>query len=65
MISLMVDQVQKFMAKGVNAIIASSGGREGQVAINSLAGTLDSYSLLILLPMLCLPGAGVGVGFPA
>ena len=52
LVALMVDQVQSLRAKGVEAAIVSSGGREGRVAGDLLASedTLDSASLLFCSP---------------
>ena len=50
LVALMVDQVQSLRAKGVNAAIVSSGGKEGKVAGDLLApqDTLDSARLFLL-----------------
>ena len=52
LVALMVDQVQSLRARNVNAVIVSSGGREGRVAGNLLATeeTLDSASLVYCSP---------------
>ena len=52
LIALMVDQVQSLRAKGVNAVIVSSGGREGRVPTELLASedTLGSASLIFCSP---------------
>ncbi len=48
----MVDQVQSLRARNVNAVIFSSGGREGRIAQALLANedTLDSSSLIFSSP---------------
>lgn len=52
LVALMVDQVESLRAKGVDAAIVSSGGREGRVADDLLASedTLDTASLLFCSP---------------
>ena len=42
LVALMVDQVQSLRAKGVEAAIVSSGGREGRVAGDLLASDFQS-----------------------
>ena len=50
--SLMVDQVQTLRAKGVSAVIVSSGGREGKVGRDLQASeeTLVEASLVFCSP---------------
>ena len=52
LVALMVDQVQSLRAKGVNAVIISSGGREGRVSgvLSASEETLCSASLIYCSP---------------